>query len=65
MTNQIIDRGLRALDAVKHCQDKMTPWELEHDTLMRNTPPDQWTEVQVDIAEQANYFVNEARTSRF
>jgi len=53
-----ITRGLRALDEVKHCQDKMAPHMRENDKTMRATPPIDWTEAQVTVAEKTAKFVN-------
>lgn len=56
--SDLINRGLRALDYVKHCEDMMTPEMQEHDKLMRNTAPNQWTEEQVMKCEATNNHVN-------
>lgn len=54
----LINKGMRHLDAVKHCQDKMTPQMREHDYTMRDTPPAEWTESQVLVAEMIDRYVN-------
>lgn len=58
LNNQLINRGGAALDAVKHCQDKMTAEQLLNDKAMRELPPLQWTKNQVKIAEETAYKIN-------
>ena len=57
----LMERGLRALDSVKHCQDKMLPAQVEHDRKMRNTPPNQWTEGDVSLMVKTARRVNRAK----
>lgn len=57
----LINRGLRALDSVKHCGDKMTPEQREHDRKMRNTPPNQWTEQDVSLMSKTARRVNRTK----
>ena len=53
-----IDRGLRALDSVKHCQDEMEDDERIHDSKMRNTPPNQWRFEDVVKQEETAHRIN-------
>jgi len=58
MSTDRINRGLRALDSVKHCGDKMTPFEKENDENMRSTAPTKWKESQVEIEESTARKIN-------
>jgi len=55
----LILRGHRALDAVKHCQDKMTALMAQNDHTMRNTAPVDWTPEQVRLAEATAKHINQ------
>ncbi len=53
-----IHDGARALDEVKHCQDRMTESMRANDQLMRLTPRSEWTEEQVKQAIAAALHIN-------
>ena len=57
-SSELRERGLRALDAVKHCSYQMLPEQYHHDRMMRLIAPIFWTETEVlfseMIAEQVN-----------
>jgi hypothetical protein len=42
-----LNLGLKALDAVKHCECKMNKHQRQHDKLMRNIPPIRWTSADI------------------
>ena len=56
--DHIINRGMIALDEVKHCEDKMTPLQRANDKTMRNTAPIRWTREMVSLAETTASWVN-------
>lgn len=56
--HELINRGLRALDAVKHCQDEMTEAMRINDAVMRKTTPLDWAEDSVLLAERAARLIN-------
>jgi hypothetical protein len=53
-----ISRGLRALDSVKHCKDKMGDDEYIHDSNMRNTAPVKWKWDDIVTQEQTALRIN-------
>jgi len=57
--SHLIERGHRALDAVKHCQDKMPHQSRILDKVMRDTPPAKWSVEQVEEAENIAASMNE------
>lgn len=59
--SNLIQRGMRFLDEVKHCRDLMTPDMARNDESMRNTPPNKWTEENVKLAELAMEQVKERK----
>lgn len=58
VNRNLTERGLRALDAVKHCGYAMDEMEKSNDERMRNLPPNEWTEDQVSIAESTDKKIN-------
>jgi len=58
LTEHQIDRGLRALDSVKHCRDKMGDDEYLHDSDMRETPPNKWSLSDIVKQEETSRRIN-------
>ena len=61
LDTKTLNRGLRALDAVKHCEDEMLPHQRDHDYKMRHIiPPNHWTLEDVEQMVKTARRVNRA-----
>jgi len=58
MSIPLLQMGMRYLDEVKHCRDRMTPEMAQHDRQMRESIPSEWTEDDVRQAREAAHAVN-------
>lgn len=57
-SDDTIDKGMRALDSVRHCEYAMTEEEATLDQRLRNTPPIDWVEADVDAIVAVAYRIN-------
>lgn len=55
---KLVNLGMRALDAVKHCQGDMKPHMKDNDAAMRGTPSTKWTTEQIQIARLTDRYIN-------
>lgn len=57
-SSSLTERGLRALDSIKHCEYAMTPNEVTLDRRLRDTPPIEWTAGDVDAIVGVSQRIN-------